>query len=51
MLNLEGTQITDAGLEHLTGLTKLETLWLDDTQVTDTGVAELKKVLPKCSIY
>jgi len=38
-------------LVHLKGLTKLFHLNLSDTQVTDTGVAELKKALPKCNIY
>ena len=31
------TQITDTGLEHLKGLTELQELWLDGTQVTDAG--------------
>ena len=44
------TQVTDAGLVHLKGLTKLGLLDLSDTQVTDAGVAELKKALPKCVI-
>jgi len=30
---LSGTQITDAGLEHLRGLTNLGNLFLDDTQL------------------
>ena len=45
------TQITDAGLGHLTGLTNLQELRLSGTQVTDAGVAELKQALPKCKIY
>ena len=40
--------LTDAGLVHLKGLTKLEDLNLIGTQVTAAGVAELKKALPKC---
>ena len=44
------TNLTDAGLVHLAGLTKPEELYLYDTQVTDAGVAELKKALPKCGI-
>ncbi len=39
---LENTQITDAGLEHLEGLTKLEGLWLNGTQVTDAGLVHLE---------
>jgi formylglycine-generating enzyme required for sulfatase activity/dsDNA-binding SOS-regulon protein len=49
-LNLNETQVTDAGLVHLAGLTKLKGLVLNDTQVTDAGVAELKKALPRCHI-
>ena len=33
--------MTDAGLEHLTGLSKLEFLDLGDTQVTDAGLGHL----------
>ena len=43
-------QITDAWLVHLAGLTNLEELWLYGTQVTDEGLAELRKALPNCSI-
>ena len=28
----------------------LQELWLDDTQVTDAGIAELKQALPNCVI-
>jgi len=35
---------------NLKGLTKLETLWLEGTHVTDAGVAELQKALPDCKI-
>jgi len=31
-------------------LQKLEWLTLDDTVITDAGVAELKKALPNCQI-
>ena len=49
-LDVSLTQITDAGLEHLEGLTKLEWLSLIDTQVTPEGVKKLKKALPECVI-
>lgn len=39
---LDGTQVTDAGLVHLKGLTNLEYLYLRKTQVTDAGIAELE---------
>ena len=43
--------ITDAGLVHLKGLTKLEVLSLYGTKITDAGIQELKKALPDCKIF
>ena len=39
---LGNTNITDAGLVHLKGLTKLERLRLEGTKVTDAGLVHLK---------
>ena len=50
-VNLERTQVTDAGLVHLKGLTNLQELDLSRTRTTDAGVADLQKVLPNCKIY
>ena len=50
VLDLSGTQVTDAGLAHLKGLTKLSVLDLRGTQVTDAGVKELKQALPSLKI-
>ena len=44
------TWTTDAELVHLAALTKLQKLFLSNIQVTDAGVAELKKALPNCEI-
>ena len=44
------TKITDEGLVHLKGLTKLEGLWLYDTKITDAGVKSLQEALPDCDI-
>jgi len=33
--------VTDAGLAHLHGLTGLERLWLNSTQLTDAGLAQI----------
>ena len=49
-LNLQQTNVTDAGLEHLTGLTNLKLLWLNGTQVTDERVKEFQQALPNCVI-
>ncbi len=38
MLSLGFTEITDAGLEHLRGLTQLEVLSLDGTRATGAGL-------------
>lgn len=47
---MQFTAITDAGLVHIKGLTELQDFELRYTQVTDAGVAELKKALPNCLI-
>jgi hypothetical protein len=45
-LNLQSTQVTDAGLKELAGLKSLQLLKLSGTQVTDAGLQELRKALP-----
>ncbi len=47
--------ISDAGLKHLEGLTQLETLelygnWLGGSTITESGVDQLRKKLPKVKI-
>ena len=50
-LGLVQTKVTDAGLKELAGLKSLQTLRLIATaRVTDAGVAELQKALPKCKV-
>ena len=50
-LDLDGnTQITDAGLEHLKGMTSLRGVELMRTSVTDEGVKRLQEALPDCEI-
>jgi hypothetical protein len=49
-LDLQETNVTDAGLKHLRGLTQLDSLDLRKTKVTDAGVANLQRALPNCKI-
>ena len=49
-VDLSSTRVTDAGLVHLQELPSLEVLDLRVTQVTVTGVKELRAALPKCEI-
>ena len=41
-VDLNDTQITDGGLVHLKGMTKLQVLALKRTKVTDAGLVHLK---------
>jgi len=50
-LRRQFVRITDAGLEHLKGLSNLKHLDLDDKKVTAEGRAMLRKALPNCEIY
>ncbi len=42
---LLGKQFSDADMKHISGLLHLRTLNISDTQVTDTGLAELKTLV------
>jgi hypothetical protein len=41
-VELGRTEVTNAGLEHLKGLSQLQVLSLENTQVTDAGLQHLK---------
>jgi hypothetical protein len=43
-------QVTDAGLSHLKGLPVLTRLEIQQSKVTDAGIAEFQQALPKCQI-
>lgn len=43
-LDLNDTQVTDAGLIHLEGLTSLEHLKLDGTEISDVGAKRLSRM-------
>lgn len=48
-LELGGPRITDAGIQHLAGLKRLDRLTLRNSSVTPRGAKELKKSLPGLS--
>jgi hypothetical protein len=50
-LSLDSTQISDDGLAHLKGLTKLEVLSLRDTQISDNGLAHLGRMTELRILY
>jgi hypothetical protein len=50
LLILDNTEVTDAGIAQLKGMTGLKNLMVSGTHVTQTGVAELNRALPKLSI-
>jgi hypothetical protein len=50
VLDLTGTEVTDAALEHLKALNKLEFLYVSQTKITDAGVEKLRQALPNCQI-
>jgi hypothetical protein len=50
-LALTGTKVGDAGLKHLHQMKQLRELYLRGTGVSDMGVAELRKAIPKVTIY
>ena len=47
---LDYAKITDKGLKHLRGLTKLESLGLQDTLVTDAGLEYLSSLTRLASL-
>ena len=49
-LCLVGSQVSDEGLEYLSGLAELRILDLTDTQVTPEGIKRLQEALPDCKI-
>ncbi|HEV7222668.1 MAG TPA: transcriptional regulator, partial [Pirellulales bacterium] len=50
-LILQRAPITDAGLPALYGPSRLESLYLEGTEVTETGIARLQQKLPKLHIH
>ena len=50
ILNFDGWKITDGSVLPLKELTQLKELHLAGTDISDAGIAELKKALPNCKI-
>jgi hypothetical protein len=50
VLTLSGSSITDAGLGRLSKLGRLKVLHVQDTMVTESGIAKLRKTLPNCLV-
>jgi hypothetical protein len=50
-ISLEGTKVTDRGLQHLSGLKQLERLKLNNTKVTEAGKVALQRELPTLEIW
>jgi hypothetical protein len=49
-LNLYGTQVTDEGIQQLSSLKNLKTLYLWKTGVTPEGAARLQNALPQLEV-
>jgi len=48
--SLDGTSVTDRGLNDLHGLKRLKQLSLRATRVTQAGIADLKGALPDLQV-
>jgi hypothetical protein len=48
---LQNAPITDAGLAELDGLNRLESLYLEGTEVTEAGLSQLQQSLPNLHIH
>lgn len=49
-ITLNSVNITDAGLEHLSGLKILRTVTVINSRVTEAGLNKLKEALPGCRV-
>ena len=43
--------MTDAAVDHLTKMTNLRVLHLEETDISPNGIAALQAALPKCAIF
>lgn len=49
-LNLDGSKITDAGLDKLAELDQLRWVGLAKSDVSEEGINKLKAALPNCNV-
>ena len=49
-LSLQGPKFDDRVIKHLVKLTRLESLTLSNTQLSEEGIARLRQALPRCRI-
>jgi hypothetical protein len=50
ILWLSGTQVSDAGIEHLKSLRGLQIVHLSETDVSQEAAKELERALPNCQV-
>lgn len=51
MLNVRNCFVTNKGLKSLEALKELRVLYLYDNPISETGVKQLQKALPRCTIW
>lgn len=44
------TPVTDDGVQHLRGLSRLRLLWIVNTRVSESAISELQASLPECRV-
>jgi hypothetical protein len=49
-LDIKNSNVTDAGLKYVTGLTGLQWLYLHGSKVTYQGAMQIKRALPHCNV-
>jgi hypothetical protein len=49
-LTLSGPHCDDRAIEHLTKLTRLESLTLSETKISQEGMRRLQRALPDCRV-
>jgi hypothetical protein len=50
-VNVNGCSITDGAISDLVRIPSIKSLFIEDTQITETGAALLKAALPDCTVF